>query len=136
MDNGSLLVTITTPHRKWQFEGVNSISAPGVMGGFQVLFNHAPLLSQIDIGEIKLEINKTVDRFSTSGGFLEVLNNKVSLLLESCERSDSIDLERAKQAAEQARRLLKEGSAATDITVAELALARALNRIRIAGKGV
>ena len=132
--NDLLTVSITTPQKKRVFEGVTSCTAPGTRGSFQILVNHAPLLSQLEIGEIKLESEKGLERFSTSGGFLEVLKNNVSLLLESCEKAEEIDVERAKSALERARKRLHEKKAELDSSRAEAALLRALNRIRIAGK--
>jgi F-type H+-transporting ATPase subunit epsilon len=133
MKEGYLTVDITTPQRKWIFEEIKSCTAPGVEGGFQVLFKHAPMLNQLDVGEIKLETDRDLEIFATSGGFLEVLKNTVSLLLESCEKAENIDLDRARDAAERARRRLQEHAEKTDIPRAEAALARALNRIRVAG---
>ncbi len=133
MEEGYLTVDITTPQRKWIFDEIKSCTAPGVEGGFQVLFNHAPMLNQIDVGEIKLETEKGREIFATSGGFLEVLKNKVSLLLETCEKAENIDLERAQDSAKRARKRLEEHAEQTDIPRAETALARALNRIRVAG---
>jgi F-type H+-transporting ATPase subunit epsilon len=132
--NDLLTVSITTPQKKRVFEGVSSCTAPGTRGSFQILVNHAPLLSQLEIGEIKLESENGLERFSTSGGFLEVLKNNVSLLLESCEKAEEIDVERAKSSLERARKRLQEKAAELDSARAEAALLRALNRIRIAGK--
>jgi F-type H+-transporting ATPase subunit epsilon len=134
MNTEYLTVSVTTPQKKWVFNEVISCTAPGINGSFQILFNHAPLMSQLEIGEIKLGINKGVERYSTSGGFLEVLKNNVSLLLESCEKAEEIDVERAKSALERARKRLQEKSAEVDLARVEAALLRALNRIRIAGK--
>ncbi len=107
---------------------------PGIQGSFQILCDHAPLLSQLEIGEMKIERANGVQRFSTSGGFAEILRNNVSLLLESCEKAEEIDLARAQLAMERARKRLKEKSADLDVPRAEAALARAINRIKIAGK--
>ncbi|MBN2366121.1 MAG: F0F1 ATP synthase subunit epsilon [Calditrichaeota bacterium] len=134
MKEGYLAVEITTPQKKWVFEDVSSCSAPGVEGGFQILINHAPLLNQITIGEIKLERETGTEIFATSGGFLEVLNDRVSLLLESCEKAEQIHIERAQKSAERARQRLKERTEKVDIVRAEVSLARALNRLRIGEK--
>ena len=86
---------IVTP-RKTVFDApVQSVSAPGALGGFQVLVNHAPLLSSLRVGELKLldQDGKEI-RFATSGGFLEVRKNVVTLLAETAERADEIDVER------------------------------------------
>lgn len=134
MEANTIRVEITTPVRQWSFEQVISCTAPGVLGSFQVLHNHAPLLSQLDVGEIKLKTAEGEQIFASSGGFLEVLNNEVSLLLETCEPAEEIDVQRAEQAAERARRRLKEREANVDTARANAALARAMNRIRVAKK--
>jgi len=76
---------------------VTSLTAPGVVGGFQVLFNHAPLLSSLKIGEVKIkEASGTEFHYAISGGFVEVRENHILLLAETAERTDEIDAERAK----------------------------------------
>jgi len=134
MDENRLSVTITTPQKKWVLDDIVSVTAPGVMGSFQVLSQHAPLMTQLEIGEIKVEKEGGTELFATAGGFLEVLKNNVSLLLESCEVAAEIDSARAENSAERARDRLKNHSEEIDIPRAEMALARALNRIRIANK--
>ncbi|MEJ2636305.1 MAG: F0F1 ATP synthase subunit epsilon [Calditrichia bacterium] len=134
METNLFTVEITTPQKKWTFENVISCSAPGVKGSFQVLYNHAPLLSQLEIGSIKLETTDGILFFATSGGFLEVLNNKVGMLLDTAEKSDQIDVTRAGNAAERARNRLKERAEDLDAARAEASLARALNRLYVAQK--
>ena len=126
---------IVTP-KKVAFSGdVVSFSAPGVVGGFQVLYNHAPLLSEIGIGEVKLRNPDGNEvRFATSGGFVDVLNNHVTLLAETAERADEIDKVRAEAAKERASKRLSAQQYETDFDRARIALLRALNRLRIASK--
>lgn len=130
----NITVTITTPQIEWTFENVLSCSAPGVKGRFQILSNHASLLSQLEIGLIKLETGGKEHLFATSGGFLEVHDNKVSIVVETCEKASEIDVTRAEQSADRARHRLKERPDDLDVMRAELSLQRALNRIRIAHK--
>ncbi|MDE3057077.1 MAG: F0F1 ATP synthase subunit epsilon [Bacteroidota bacterium] len=129
------LLDIVTP-TKTVFSGmVGSFSAPGLAGSFQVLFNHAPLLSAIGIGEVKvLDSAGTEERYATSGGFAEVNANKVILLAETAERSDSIDVKRAEEAKRRAVDRLAEEEK-IDEQRARAALARALNRLKVAGAG-
>lgn len=124
---------IVTP-KKIVFSGdVISFSAPGVVGGFQVLKSHAPLLSSIAVGEVKLvDISGHEWRYATSGGFVEVHDNKVIMLAETAERSDEIDVVRAEAARERARKRLAEKAEKTDIDRARLALFRAMNRLKVA----
>ncbi len=133
MADKHFLLDIVTP-TKTVFSGmVGSFSAPGLAGSFQVLFNHAPLLAAIGIGEVKvLDASGTEEHFATSGGFAEVNGNKVILLAETAERSDSIDVKRAEEAKQRAlERLEKEEE--KDEQRARAALARAINRLKVAG---
>ncbi len=134
MENNVFNVEITTPQKNWTFDNVIACSAPGKKGKFQVLYNHASLLSHLEIGEIKIETRDGTDLFSTSGGFVEVLNNQVSFLLETCERAENIDVERAEQSAERAKKRLAEQSAKIDTARAQTSLMRAFNRIKVAKK--
>lgn len=134
METKEFKVEITTPQKKWTFENVISCAAPGSKGNFQVLCNHAPMFSQLEIGSIKIETSEVSSLYATSGGFVEVLNNHVTFLLETCERADQIDVERARNAEVRARKRLKEQKENVDEKRAEAALRRALNRIRLAEK--
>jgi F-type H+-transporting ATPase subunit epsilon len=112
-----------------------SFSAPGVEGGFQVLVNHAPLLSSLDVGEMKVKSIDGVDtRYAASGGFVEVRENKVVVLVETAERSDEIDVKRASAARERAQQRLQSHAKDIDFERAKAALYRALNRLRVATK--
>jgi F-type H+-transporting ATPase subunit epsilon len=126
---------IVTPRKVVFSDEVISFSAPGIVGGFQVLYNHAPLLSAIGIGEVKLvDTTGAERRYATSGGFVEVRDNKVVLLAETAERADEIDVQRAEAARDRAQKRIAEKRIETDIERARAALARALNRIKIAAK--
>jgi F-type H+-transporting ATPase subunit epsilon len=133
MAEKSFKLEIVTP-KKIVFSGdVTSFSAPGVVGGFQVLKSHAPLLSNIAVGEVKLvDGSGQESRYATSGGFVEVHENKVMMLAETAERSDEIDVARAEAARERARKRLAEKKDGTDIDRARLALFRAMNRLKVA----
>jgi F-type H+-transporting ATPase subunit epsilon len=125
---------IVTP-RRVVFKGeVLSFSAPGVSGGFQVLHSHAPLLSSLNIGEVKIgDMGGTESHYAISGGFVEVRDNRAILLAETAERTDEIDSERAKAARDRARKRIADKKPETDINRASIALYRALNRLKIAG---
>ena len=128
------LLEVITP-QKVAFSGnVKSVSIPGTNGVFQVLFNHAPLMSTFEIGKIKIEIEENKYLFfATSGGTVEVNHNKVLILAETFESPDKINLERAKEAMDRAqKRLLTKKE--IDIQRVEGAIARAKNRIDIATK--
>ncbi|MFN0159197.1 MAG: F0F1 ATP synthase subunit epsilon [Bacteroidota bacterium] len=126
---------IVTPDRV-VFQGdATSLSAPGVSGGFQVLYDHAPLLASIETGTIKVKDASGKDTtYATSGGFVEVKHNTVVVLADTAERTDEIDVERAKAAQERASKRLQAHIADLDEARARAALARALNRLRLAGR--
>ncbi len=127
---------IVTP-RKMVFGGeVESFSAPGVMGGFQVLVGHAPMLAEIGIGEVSVrDAGGTTTRYATSGGVVEVKKNHVILLAETAEKDDQIDRARAEAAAERAKKRIGERSGETDVERARIALHRALNRLKVSTGG-
>ncbi len=125
---------IVTP-RCIVFKGeVTSFSAPGVMGGFQVLYNHAPLLSSLKIGGVKIkEAGGSESHYAISGGFVEVRENHILLLAETAERLDEIDIERAKASRDRAKKRIAERKPDIDFERARLAFYRAINRLKIAG---
>ena len=105
----SFSLEIVAPDRV-VFQGeATSVTAPGTLGGFQVLFNHAPLLSSLDVGPLKVKNTQGVDTvYATGGGYLEVRENNVVVLVESAEKPEEIDVERARAARVRAEeRLLR-----------------------------
>lgn len=133
MDEKRYRLEIVTPRRTVYASEVVSFSAPGVVGGFQVLFNHAALLSSLQTGEVKLvEPDGAEWRYATSGGFVEVRNNTVVLLAETAERADEIDVGRARAARDRAHQRLSQRAQDLDIARARAALARAMNRLKVA----
>lgn len=135
MADKTFLVEIVTP-RKVIFSGqVISFNAPGVLGYFQVLYNHADLLAEITIGCIKILTAEGKEiYFATSGGFVEVKNNRVVVLADSAERSDEIDIQRSEMSKQRAIKRLEERSPGIDIDRAQASLKRAMNRLKIAQK--
>ncbi|MBI1806126.1 MAG: ATP synthase F1 subunit epsilon [Ignavibacteria bacterium] len=126
---------IVTPRRVLFSGDVVSFSAPGVVGGFQVLYNHAPMLAAIGIGEVKLrEPHGDEVRYATSGGFVDVKNNHVVMLAETAERSEEIDKMRAESARDRALKQIAEKESEHDVERARVELERAVNRIHIAEK--
>ena len=115
---------------------VNSVTVPGSSGSFQVLKDHAALVSSIEVGMVKINKGSEELEYSTSGGLFEVKNNKAILLAESIESKEEIDVERAKQAKARAEQILKIAEAREDEKLeAKEAIQRAVNRIKLAEKG-
>ena len=126
---------IISPEKKVYSGKVKSVTIPGTKGNFQVLYNHAPLISTFEIGIIKLSLSDDSTLvFTTSGGSAEVLDNKVLILSDTIEPVESIDIERARRAKERAESRLTQKEGIIDVDRARIALARALNRIKMSEK--
>ena len=127
---------IVTPLKSVFQDEATSLSVPGTLGGFQVLYNHAPLLSSLEAGEMKVRTGDGNDlRFATSGGFVEVKKNSVIVLVEAAERADEINIERARAARERAQKRLHSQAPDIDTERARMAMIRALNRLKVASRG-
>jgi F-type H+-transporting ATPase subunit epsilon len=127
-----LNVEIITPSRSAYSGKVKSISLPGTLGNFQVLFNHAPLLSTFEIGKIKIVgLDDKETEYATSGGTVEVLSNKILVLADSFESKDEIDIERAERSLQRAKdRIANRNKEKIDEIRAEASLRRAMNRLK------
>ncbi|MBI4536020.1 MAG: F0F1 ATP synthase subunit epsilon [Ignavibacteriae bacterium] len=124
---------IITPSKVVYRNEATSLGAPGVLGGFQILYDHAPFLSALEIGTIKVKDATGNDTlFATSGGFIEVKDNHVVVLADTAERAEEIDVERAKSAKDRASSRLHSHDEHIDVLRAHVALLRAVNRLRIA----
>ena len=130
-----LNIEIITPD-KVVFKGeITSVTVPGVKGRFQVLRNHAPLVSIFEIGMIEVVTpDNNPSYYATGGGTIEVLNNNVLILADSLELAENIDVERAKNAKQRAEERLDKKEEDTDIERAQKALQRAVNRLKIVEK--
>ncbi len=129
----TLFVEIVTPDRRVFRGEALSIRAPGVEGSFEVLYNHAPMVAAITVGPLFVT-TPSGERitFATSGGFVEVLGNRVTVLAETAEPASEIDVERARAAEQRALDRLHNAQSAEERAEAEAALERARNRLRIA----
>ena len=119
------------------YEGrVQSLVAPGVDGYFGVLFDHAPMIAQLRIGELKIvEEGGQTRYFAISGGFLEVSSlDQVSLVADTAEAAEDIDVARAKAAEARARERIESLDEDVDHARARGALQRALTRLETVGK--
>ena len=130
-----LYLEIVTPSKS-AFKGeIKSITVPGTKGRFQVLKNHAPIISTFDIGMIKVELAVgNPNYYSTAGGTIEVLDNKVLVLADSIELVSQIDEERALKAKQRAEERLAEKRSEINVSRSEAALGRAINRLNVKEK--
>ena len=128
----NLHVEIVAPDRR-VFQGeAQGVRAPGVEGSFEVRYNHAPMIAAFEVGPIYVTLpNDERVVFATSGGFLEVLNNTVTVLAETAEPASEIDVDRARAAEQRALERLHTAGDSTDRQRAERDLERARNRLRL-----
>jgi F-type H+-transporting ATPase subunit epsilon len=126
---------IVTPAKIVFSDDVKSFTAPGVEGSFQILPRHAPFITTIAIGPVKFDSKEGETRhFATSGGTVEVHDNKITMLAETIEASDEIDIQRAEAAKQKATRIIEsKEQSSDDIEHARVALFRAINRLKVAG---
>ncbi len=124
---------LVTPERLLFSAEVQQVRAPGINGSFGVMANHAPLLTALETGLIKITLPNGLDSYiAAAGGFMQVSREKVIILADSAELSEEIDVDRAKIAAAEARRLLEVPSGEIDTEEIRATLERAQNRLKIA----
>src|SRR5512138_2170039 len=132
---GKLLLELVTPYRKVLSEEVDMITASGTMGEFGVLPGHASFLTSLKIGELSYVQGAETFHLALNWGYFEVDKDRVTVLVETAERADEIDLERARVALGRAEKALKELTREDkDFIVYEAALQRALIRMQVAAK--
>ncbi len=134
MSEKTFKLEVITPDRKVLVDkSIVSVIIPGVSGYIGILANHAPLMTELKIGEIDFKRSDgSEDCMAVSGGFVEVFENSVTVLAESAELCEEIDVERAESALHRAEERLSHKEANIDIARAEAALKRALNRLNVA----
>ena len=135
--NIPLTVEILTPERTvFEADDVDYVVAPGAAGDVGILPDHAPFVTPMQVGEVRIDRGGKSDSFAVSGGMLEVMHDRVQILAQSAEHEGDIDVERAHAARERAEEHLASEAEGVDEARAEAALARALNRVQIAaGEG-
>ena len=128
-----LLLEIVTPERLAYSEEVDSVQCPGFEGELGILPHHAPLLTTLGVGELRIRRGGEEEYFAIAGGFLQVRPDKVVVMAETADMASEIDLERAEEARREAERVLEAGFVETsDLAAARAALQRALLHIRVA----
>jgi F-type H+-transporting ATPase subunit epsilon len=126
-------LSVLTPQRSILEAEVVSIIAPGSAGYLGVLAHHAPLVTALVPGKLTVKNPAGEESiYAISGGFLEVSDNRATILADTLESAAKIDVERAKRARDRARKLLQDRPPDLDVVRAERALRRAENRLKIA----
>lgn len=124
---------IVTPERLAYSDTVDSVQLPGSEGELGVLPHHAPLISTLGVGELRIRKGGSEESFAIVGGFLQVRPDKVVVMAETADMASEIDLERAQEARREAEKALESGyHEGADLAAARAALQQALLRIRVA----
>src|SRR6187401_2645828 len=128
-----LLLEIATPERLAYSDTVDSVQLPGSEGELGVLPHHAPLISMLGVGELRIKKAGQEESFAIVGGFVQVRPDKVVVMAETADLASEIDLEKAQEARREAERALESGyHEGADLSSARAALQQALLRIRVA----
>ena len=127
-------LTVVTPERSLVNEQVDELQIPGAEGYLGVLPGHAPLFTELKVGELSYRKGSTWTSLAVAWGFAEVLPDQVRILAETAERAHEIDLERAARAKDRAEQRLMQGGDDVDYDRARVALQRALIRIQVGRK--
>ncbi len=125
---------IVTPEKMVVKDAAEEAQIPGKNGYLGILPGHAPLITELAVGEITYQSGGATHHLAVAWGFAEVLPDKVTILAETCERPEEIDVKRAQGAKQRAEERLKSGSSDVDYTRAEDALQRAECRLQVAEK--
>jgi F-type H+-transporting ATPase subunit epsilon len=125
---------IVTPEKKVVDTTAAEVQIPGKNGYLGILAGHAPLITELAVGEITYRENSTEEHLAVAWGFAEILPNKVTILAETAERPSEIDVNRAHKAKERAEQRLTSGDASVDVERALDALHRAETRIEVASE--
>ena len=132
----SIKLEIVTPDKAVVNEEAKIVMAPGALGEFGILIGHTPFLTTLKTGIVRYTDAQGTERYVfVNGGFAEALPDKVTVLADSAERREDIDLDRAKAAQERAEKRLEEARTREEINAdrAKAALDRAVVRINLAG---
>ena len=130
----AIQLVIVTPTRELLRTHASEVTLPGANGYLGVLPGHAPLMTELGIGELTFKGSAPSDVISVTRGFAEVLPDRVTVLAETAELAAEIDLERAESAKARAEQRLRAGAPDIDWDRAGVALQRALIRIQVARK--
>lgn len=129
-----LHLEVVTAERVVYAEDVDMVVAPGLEGAVGILPRHAPLMSVLGFGELRITRGGSETGLAIGGGFMEVLNDRVTVLADSAERAEEIDEARAEEAQQRAQRLLADRSQVEDAAAVEAELRAAQLRLKVARK--
>ncbi len=129
----NIRLEVVTPQKEVVNEEAQIVVAPGTLGEFGVLVGHTPFMTSLNIGTLRYTDDQGQEHFVfVSGGFAEALPDKVTVLAETAEKRSEIDIDRAKSAMDRAQERLDSKAEDIDFIRAQMALKRAIHRVRLA----
>jgi len=132
-----ITLEVVTPERMVFSGKVDEVTIPGTEGEFGVLRGHEPFLTSVDIGELYFLAGGKKTHYAVNTGYAEITGTKITVLIETAERADAIDKDRAIRAKEKAATSLAQlNKDHDDFEKMRLALTRAINRISVADKSL
>jgi F-type H+-transporting ATPase subunit epsilon len=132
-----LRLELVTPYKRVLSLDVDEVTAPGTIGEFGVLPDHSPLLTTLKVGVLSYRQGGETFQVAVNWGYVEVEDNVMTVLVETAETADQIDLARAKAALARAEEALKKlSSEDKEFKIMEAALERAVIRVQVASKKV
>ncbi|NLO89352.1 MAG: F0F1 ATP synthase subunit epsilon [Clostridia bacterium] len=129
-----LTMEVVTPERHVIKTEADSIVVPAAEGYLGILPNHAPLITSLRIGVVRYRQEGQEKRMAISGGFMEVADNVVTILADTAELAEEIDVDRATASKERALQRLRERKENLDYARAQMSLQRAIARLKAAGR--
>ena len=127
----SYTVEIVTPIKDTRLDNVSYLRCPGLDGSFGIMNKHREGVFALSIGELKIKKNGKDEYFSIGGGFAEIFNNSVKILVESLEKSNEIDLDRVNMSIERAKKRKIERDPELNKARINASMDRAINRLKI-----
>lgn len=125
---------IVTPEKRVVDTAAEEVQIPGKNGYLGILPGHAPLITELSVGELKYRAGGNEQRLALVWGFAEVLPDKVTILAETAEKPSEIDVNRARKAKERAEQRLTSGDTNIDVERALNAIHKADTRLQVAGQ--
>jgi F-type H+-transporting ATPase subunit epsilon len=128
----NLLLEIITPEKVVYSDEVNEIIVQTVNGEIAILPHHVNLLTQISPGEMIVKKGSNLQHLAVTGGFLEVIDNKVSILAEYAIKAQDIEVEKAMEAKKRAEKVMKEKSTDNEVKIAQAEIMKAILELKVA----
>jgi len=130
----NLLLEIITPEKVIYKDEVNEVIVPTINGEITILPNHVNLLTRVSPGELVIKKGDNLQHLAITGGFLEIQNNKISILAEYAVKTQDIEVARAMEAKKRAEKVMSEKSTDNELRVAQAELIKSVLELKIATK--